>query len=203
MTAPRVYSHPIKRPAGCAFNARFEGGDDRLMFCVDYVRQTGCVSTAAFRLFDDGEGARQQMCIADSVHDIEDLDRDALVAHIRMTSVISKTIPGSSEWTTAMAAQHTAVGTVNIGSPVPLDDASVSIEFQRGATANKVTHTIGITELMAESYSYDPGTQLLVIPGSVEKEYPTYHHDVVEAVFLTSQQRQDIVNYVEGLTLWI
>jgi hypothetical protein len=47
-----------------------------------------------------------------------------------------------------------------------------------------------------------PDTQLLVVPGAIEKQFPTYVHDYPNTI-LSEQQRADIVAYVLAIAPWI
>lgn len=204
MAAPKVYAHPIKRPSGFLSNARFEGDDDELLFHVDYPDSTGAIRTITFRLHDDGSD-KQEMCIVNSNFDLNNIPRDTMVAHIRCCGWISKTLPGSKEWDDAIKVSssgqtkwfQTAVGQVKVTEISIPDDECIHVEFQRGSQ-EKVTITIDIDELTAENYSFDPETQLSVIAGSVEKEFPGYHHEGSSNP-LNAQERADIINYVNDL----
>lgn len=208
---PTVFKFPVVRAKGYLRDARFEGTDERLLFFVDYPDIAGNLATIGFRLYTAGEDA-QEMCVPVAAYDLNTLSRDTLIAHLRMASMISGTIPSSIEWEDALKQEapgqaryfQTAMGQVKVATFSTPDDASLDIEFQRGSTSDKVTHNVSINEVAHESYIYAPQTQLLVIPGSVLKQFPSgYKHDYPNGDILTAQERQDIIDYVNNLELWI
>lgn len=209
MVAPFQPGYPVRRAAGFLLNPQFEGTDDQLIFRVEYPDNQGVTHVVTFRCTPSGS-APQEMCIANSKFDLSKISRDTVVAHLRMASIISKTIPGSKEWeavlvdTGLLDAKYfqMPVGQVRIISWSMGDDRTVRLEFQRGTTSDKVFHDVDLNEITAEQYVYAPSTQLMVIPGSVERQFPNYHHDYPD-VILSVQQRQDIIDYVAGLELWV
>lgn len=210
MPAPVIYKHPIKRPAGFLSNARFEGDDDRLYFRFDYPDLAGNPHTLEFRLFTDGAD-KQEMCIATSLFDIANIERDVFVAHIRMASMVAGAIPTSKEWEDAMTLSSplTAkyfqgpVGEMRITQFSRPNQQEIDVEFQRGTTTNRVTHRISINELTQEQYVYAPDTQLRVVSGSVLKAFGSSHRHNFPGDILTAQERTDIINYVNTLEPWV
>jgi len=211
MTAPAIYGHPIKRPVGFLFNARFEGEDEALYFIADFPNIVGAPQQISFRLFNDGN-SYQQMCIPTAAYDIEKIDDDALIASLRMASIISCTAPTSQEWKDAMTVEgdgntkffQTAVGQTRMSDSALNGDALIDVTFQRGTTTNRKTVSIGYREISQEEYVYSPQTQLQIIAGSVLKQFPSgYKHDYPNGDILTAQERQDIIDYVNALTPWV
>jgi hypothetical protein len=212
MLVPAVFQHPIKRPTGFLFNARFEGNDDRLMFFVDYPTASGSPATIGFRLFDDPAPDYQEMCIPTANQNIQHIADDALIAHMRMASIISDTTPTSQEWRDAMQIAgvgqskyfQTAVGEMRMSDSQVSGDTAVSIEFQRGTSSNKKTVLVGYSEMSKEGYSFSPSTQLLIVPGAVLKQFPNnYKHDYPGSDILTANERADIIAYVNSLQVWV
>ena len=62
------------------------------------------------------------------------------------------------------------------------------------------TFTIGVDELT--NYSFVPSTQLRVIAGAVKAAFPNYVHDFPNDS-LSPAQRQDVIDYVTGLQIWV
>lgn len=209
MPIPYLPGHPVKRPAGFLLNPQFEGNDDSLVLRVEYPDNLGINRVINFRCTQQGSD-QQEICIANTKWDLSNISRDTIVAHLRMASIISKTIPGSKEWSDALVNVglldskyfQMAVGQVKLISWEVLDERMLRLEFQRGTTSDKVFHDVDMMEMTAETYTYAPSTQLLVIPGAIEVQFPNYHHDY-PSVVLTTQQRQDIIDYVSELELWI
>jgi hypothetical protein len=212
MAPPMIYKHPIKRPTGYLSNARFEGNDNNLRFYVDYPDIAGNPQSISFRLFNDGEDY-QEMCIPSAAYDVAKLTRDALVAHLRMASMIAGVIPTSAEWEAALTVEgtgqakyfQTGIGQTRVNSFGRPNDKEIDIEFQRGTTTNRVTHRVSINEVTQDAYTYSPSTQLLIIPGSVLKAFPSgsHRHDFPGGDILTAQERADIVAYVNALQPWV
>lgn len=211
MTAPIIHPYPIKRP-GFLSNARFEGNDENLRFYVDYPDSGGVLQSIGFRLFDDGSDY-QEMCIPVASYDINRIPDTCLIAHLRMASIVSDTVPTSKEWQDAMQVEsggqtkhfQTAVGQVKMSNFTPhASGETVDIELQRGTTTNKKTISVDYDEVCKEGYVFAPSTQLLVIPGSVLKEFPTnYKHDYPNGDILTQAERDAIIAYVNGLAVWV
>jgi hypothetical protein len=217
MPAPRVYPFPIKRPGGFLLGARFAGPDETLTLEVDYPDGLGNLQTVSFRCTALGPNDPQEVCIPNAAWDVTKIHRDALVASIRMASIVSGTIAGSQEWLDALQKVtdpllgtpgdrwfQLACGQVKVKSVSYPDDSCIAVEFQRGTTADVVTHDIGLTEINAVSYVYAPSTQLLVIPGAIEKGAPanSWEHDYPSDP-LTTAERDAIVTYVLGLKPWV
>lgn len=211
VVAPFQPGYPIRRAAGFLASPQFEGTDDQLLFRVEYPDNQGVRHAINFRCTPSGSEP-QEMCIANNSPDytVTKLSRDTIVSHLRMASIISKTIPGSKEWVDALLSTsdldakyfQMPVGQVRLISWSMVDDRTMKMEFQRGTTTDKVFHEVDLNEITAESYIYAPSTQLMVISGSVERQFPNYHHNYPDTI-LSEQQRQDIIDYVASLELWI
>jgi len=205
MPTPTVFSFPVKRP-GFIETAEWVGTDDDLFLFCGYRDQTGAYQTISFATRNANEPG--EICIPSS-NDVANLGpraRDILVAHLRMACMIGGVaIPGSAEFTAVLADQanpanlQTAVGDVKITSVALVDDTQVNLTFRQGGGAYR-EHLINHDEI--NKYSFIPATQLLIIPGSVKKQFPTYVHNHPNTV-LTTSQKADIVSYVLGLAPWI
>lgn len=201
-----VYNYPIKR-TNFLFNARFEGADDDLDFKVDYKDAQGVTQTAAFRPGETGQGV-PGICLPSS-KTVNDLMRDVIVAHIRMGTLISKLIPGSTEWMNIWVGEspqknlQTSIGDVVITEFNTLNDDSFKIKVKKDKTQNPVREVqIDYSEVSIEEYSFAPSTQAVVIAGSLEVAYPAYVHDPPSNP-LSSSEKQNIIDYVNGLEIWI
>jgi hypothetical protein len=95
---------------------------------------------------------------------------------------------------------QTAVGAVKCTDVIFINDQIVELEFQKGS-GPKRKYQFDYGEL--QNYSFAPSTQLFIIAGAVEKQFPTYNHDFTAGVFLTESQKQDIVDYVLTLSPWM
>ena len=205
MPTPTVYSYPVKRPAGWIHNANWQGDDSDLELHFSYTKPDGNDTTFSLRATDQGAGQRQEICIPNNGagYTLDRMERDLLVAHVRMATLIGQTIPGSTEWMAAFlegASKNlqTPVGVVTVEAIELLDHDCVRMTFQR-TQSDTVQHDIGYGEL--RNYSWAPTTQLLCVAGAIEKEYPNHHHSPQQP--LSASERADIAAYVNGLECWM
>lgn len=201
---PVVHDHPIRRP-GFIKAARWIGPDDDLSLEVDYIDIDGLTKTLALRATDNGPTEPQEICLPNS-RDVDYLERDTLVAHFRMCTMLCGFVAGTTElldWfaeTGSDANLQTAVGDVKVSDIRPVDDQCFDADFQKGNNPPVATHRINYLEV--QRYVWAPSTQLKVIAGAVEKQFSSYIHDHPSKQ-LTQSQKDDIVNYVLGLTLFV
>lgn len=205
MPVPKVHKFPVKRP-GFIEQAQWIGDDDDLSLQVSYRNEEGNLQSISFetRNADPRPG---EICLPNT-NDVLDLGprvRDILVAHVRMACMIAGlAVPGSKEFSDAFVqseANHlqTAIGTVKVTDIVLIDDLCLDMEFKRGGGPKRVFR-IDHDEL--NEYKFVPSTQLLVIPGAIEKEFSGAVHDHPNEV-LTQQEKDDIVAYLLSLALWV
>lgn len=208
---PAVFSYPVKRPIGYLHNARFEGDDEDLEFKVDYYKEGGGVNTYTFRCTDQGGTDYQQICIPNSYFDLDKLDRDCLISHVRMAGIISGFLPDSKEYENALKVSgpgqtkwfQTAMGQVKVIRIDPLSNGLIEMEFQRGSTSDKrVISDISPNEITRGGYSFSPSTQVCVVAGSTAWKYPNHEHDLPSNP-LTSGEKDDFCDYVETLEIWV
>lgn len=206
MPTPVIHTFPVRRP-GFIMSATWVGADDDLTLECGYVDQGGVPRSIVFETRNTGEGRLGEICLPTS-SDVADLGpnaRDILVAHLRMACMVAGlAVPGSKEFTDALIQAdsnnlQTAIGTVKVTAVAPVDDQCVDVEFQKG-NGPKRTYRIDHGEL--NDYVFVPQTQLRVIAGSVEKQFPNAVHDYPTTV-LSATDKASIATYVLGLSLWV
>lgn len=206
MTAPIIYEHPIRRP-GFITDVVWEGEDDDLQLKLSFPDAGGTQRNLHLRANEISPGERQQICLPNSNKDIHYLDEDTLLAHVRMLTMVAGFPLGSQEWSDAWDADllgkrdlQTAIGKVlRTGDVVTIDEQFVQFTVKRKNQGATREMTISHSDIR---YTFTPQTQLLVVAGAIEAEFPNYQHDYPDSV-LSSQERQDIVDYVMGLEPWI
>jgi len=148
-----------------------------------------------------------ELCLpaSNDVNTLGPRKRDILVAHTRMACMISGlAVPGSKEFLDAFIGQdqnnlQTAIGTVKVTQVVNVDDQCVEMTFRCGSGP---TLAFEVDHGELNKYVFVPATQLLVVPGAVEKQFPTYVHNHPTQV-LSQQQKDDIAAYCLTLEPWI
>lgn len=205
MPTPVIHEFPVKRP-GFITAASWLGGPQDMVLRLEYIGaggQGGMVSLAT-----KGENPGE-ICLPTS-SDLATLGgatraRDILIAHARMACMIAgHAIPGSIEFDEAIASGQlanlqTALGTVKVVAARAIDDVNCQLDFRKGTGP---IFTVDTSYAEVNRYSFDPSTQLLVVAGAVEKEFPTYVHDYPN-VQLTEAQKDAIAAYVLTLEPWI
>ena len=204
MTIPVVYDFPVKRP-GIITAAQWFGGDADLELHVSFTGLGGQGGQLVFQTQGTEVG---EICLPTST-DLNNLGpraRDILVAHTRMACMVAGlAVPGSKEFLNAFIQSdsnnlQTALGTVKVSDVRMVDDQCFDIDFKVG-TGPAFTVRADHGEL--NNYTFVPSTQLLIIPGSVKKEFPTYVHDFNNGKILTQSQKDAISTYILGLEPWI
>lgn len=207
MTAPVVHSFPVKRP-NYITECTWVGGDDVLKLQIKFPDQAGITRVLSFDTRNTtrpGEVCLPSGLLGNDLNNLGPRARDILVAHTRMACMISGiAIPGSKEFLDAFVQNdtnnlQTAMGTVKVTDVNPTDDQSVAITFKCGTGPNYVA-SIGHGEI--NDYSFEPETQLLIVPGAIKKLFSTYVHDYPTTV-LTAARKDEIVAAVLALEPWI
>lgn len=203
MPVPAQYGYPVQRP-GVITAAQWTGGDSNLQLQLTYVNEFG--NLQVFSLKTTNTSGVGDICLPTG-KTIQDIDRDAIVASVRMMTFISGMIPGSKEWLDAMTTgQDTmnfqlAIGNAKVKEVRIVSDVQVDLDMVKAGTSSPIqTVVTDFNEL--GTYTFAPDTQLRCAAGAIEKQYPTYVHDYPTTV-LTQQQRDDIVAYVTQLKLWV
>lgn len=203
MVAPAVHPFPIKRP-GFITGATWIGGPEDMALECAYTNALGNPAVISFSTKGENPG---ELCLPAST-DLNNLGpraRDILAAHLRMACMVGGVaVPGSREFEDVFIQAESnnfqvALGMAKVVDVRMFSDTEVDVDWKVG-TGPTYTTRLGHGEL--NTYTFVPQTQLLVIPGSVEKEFPTYIHDYPSQQ-LTSTQKSNIVNYVTALELWI
>ena len=208
MPTPVVYSRPIKRP-GFISGAQFTGDNDRLDLELQYTDSSGIPRTLVLPCCRNPDDAQDPgaICLPSS-KGINDLKQDALISHLRMSTFITGFLPGSTEWIDAFMSEseashiQTAIGTVRVLRFEPQDDQIVHVIVAKsGSLSIERTLVTDYSEL--SNYSFAPGTQLLCVAGAIEKQFPSYVHFPSSGQVLSTNQKSDIVSYVQTLDQWI
>jgi len=205
MATPTLYSFPARRP-GFIETATWIGGDDDLELKLGYTDSGGVGRTMKLRTSNSNE-SRVGDCCLDSSYTIDDLDRDLMIAHIRMATFISKTVAGSNEWTLSFVEQEGStdfqfpIGTAAVTDVRMISDVVVEIDVKKKGGGNP-TRTVTTDHSEISNYSFTPSTQLLIVGGAIKQEFPSYVHDYPGTV-LTTNQKNDIADHVVTLNPWI
>jgi hypothetical protein len=204
MPQPIQYTFPVKRQ-GLILAATWVGADDDLALEITYTSETGSPALKSLRTSNATEGLGE-ICLPSSAS-ILDISRDAIIASVRMATMISRTTPGSKEWDDAMTSEQDsvdfqmAIGNVKMKEARIVNDALVELDMvKKGSSTPIKTVLTDIQEL--SSYTFTPETQLLCVAGALEKEFPTYIHNYPSTV-LSQAQKDAIAAYVPTLALWI
>lgn len=195
---PHVFPYPVRRP-GFITSATWQGSDSELVLQCVYQDLVGNPQTISFPCKGQDPG---ELCLPAS-NNIAVISpnraRDMLVAHLRIACMLKGgAIPGSDEfkksWVDQLLAANfqVSIGTAKITAVRILSDLMVRLTWQVGSGPS-MDVDVGHDEL--NTYAYAPSTQLLIIPGAVEKKYPTYVHDYPNQV-LTQTQRDNIVEFL-------
>lgn len=201
MPAPLDLGFPVKRP-GAILSAAFVNGDDELALEVGILDAMGQPRVTVLPLKTATQAG--VMCLPGSAT-VTDLTDEALIAHIRMATWISKTVAGSKEWEAAFVEQEsanfqTAIGTVKVVAVRTISEALIEIDVKKGTSGP--TKTIQTDHNTISNYRLEPEEQVRVIPGAVEVQYSSYVHDH-PSNSLSQAQKDNIVAYVLGLSLWM
>lgn len=194
---------PVRR-VGFVTEVEFQGTDDELEMQVTYQTLTG-VNGHTFRCTDQGGGQHKEAFLTNTEkNDIDKIDRDALVAHLRLCTLLSRTQVGTREWEDAVKAVtdnqakwlQTAVGQTRVQNQDLsfVDDTCVNIVFQKGSSSNKVTHLVSYGELHFNGYTPNPETDILMVPGALEKEFGYVHEPPSNP--LTLAEKDDICDFL-------
>lgn len=205
MTSPVVHAFPVKRP-GFVNAIQWQGGDQDLALLCSYTDLGDVTRSIVFPCRGPNEAG--ELCLPAS-SDLANLSgtrqRDILVAHARMACMVAGlAVPGSKEFTDAFVQSETnnlqtALGTVKVTAVDALDDQCVTLTFKQGTGP---AYPLDVDHDELNKYAFVPSTQLLVIPGSIKKQFPTYVHDGASNI-LTQAQRDNIEAYVLALAPWI
>lgn len=207
MPTPIVHDYPVKRP-GFIQSASWVGDPTNLKLHVTYPDQDGVIRALDFGTRNLGAGRPGEICIPTST-DVNDLGpriRDILVAHTRMACmIVGQAVPGSQEFLDAFTQEgtndlQTAIGGATKVSAVSvINDERIMLTWRKGTGP---TYSAEVDHVELNLYQFAPDTQLLVIPGSVKKQFSTYVHDYPNTL-LTEEKQDEIAAYVLGLTPWI
>jgi len=204
MGIPRLYPYPTKRP-GFITNAMWFGPDDDLVLQLTYMDQGGVTRSVSLPTKNSNEGRDGMICLP-ATDDVSNLDRDLIVAHVRMATFISNTVAGSKEWTNSFVEQEGSqdfqlpVGTAAITDVRFIDD--VNLEFDIKRKGNNPVRTIPTDHSELSSYTFTPSTQLLIVGGAVKVQFPNAVHDY-PTMILSQADRNAIADYVLTLDPWI
>lgn len=202
MAIPVIYPYPIKRP-GFIEQAVWIGPDDDLSLEVRYRDTSDNLQTVPLPCSSGGQLGK--ICLPSSAT-INDISRDTLIAHLRMSTLISGSIPGSAEWTDAFVNQadtnnlQTAIGNVKVTAIDVVDQQLLDVTLQKTSGGPTVVVRTDYNEL--GTYAFAPSTQLYCVAGAIEKQFPTYVHDYPDAT-LSQAQKDAIADYVVALEQWI
>lgn len=206
MPVPIQLNRPVRRPPGqMILSAKWVGPDDDLSFEVSYLDRLGVPDTISFITANSNENRAGQICMPSS--SAADIERDTLVAHLRMGSFLANSLIGSFEWDNMWLEQNgardiqLACGNSVVVALRLVSDTTVEVDIKAKA-GNSPVHTflIGVDELT--NYMFVPSTQLRVIPGSVKVQFSNYVHDYPNTI-LSQSQKDDIVNYVSLMDIWV
>jgi hypothetical protein len=207
MTTPHVFTFPVRRP-GFITAAVFSGDSDRLDLELQYIDADG--TTRAFVLpctrNPDDPGDPGAICLP-SNKTITNLHETAIIASLRMATMISGAIPGSAEWMTAFVEAldkpnlQTAIGNVKVVSLEQTTDVLLQVSVQK--TSGGPIRVIDTDYGELGTYSFMPSTQLRCVAGAIEAQYPSYVHDPMNGSVLTESQKANILAYVSSLEPWI
>lgn len=206
MGIPVIHTFPVKRP-GFIATAQWQGPDDDLALAISFPDIGGISRSLTFQTRSTPTGNPGEICLPTS-NDLNDLGpraRDVLVAHTRMACMIAGlAVPGSKEFLDAFVQSDTnnlqsALGMVKVTAVTPTTDQLIDLTYKQGTGPGFVV-TVDHGEL--NNYIFVPETQLLVVPGAIKKQFPTYVHDYPGTI-LTAAQRQAIVDYVLTLEPWV
>lgn len=206
MPIPSIFPFPVRRP-NFITEATWLGGDDDLSLQIKYLDIGGITRSMSFTTRNIGASQIGEICVPTS-SDLNNLGpraRDVLVAHTRMSCMIAgRAIPGSKEFSEAQIHlltdnYQTAIGTVGITNIDVISDQLINLTYKKG---NGPAYVIQVDHGELNSYTFAPDTQLLIVPGAVEKAFPTYVHDYPSSV-LTQSQKDNVVAEVLGLSPWI
>ena len=204
---PIQLSSPVKRPPGdMIISAQWLGPDDDLSLEVSYYDEAGMTDTISFLCANSLEGYKGDVCMPSSA-DSTDIDRDTVVAHLRMGSFLASAQFGTFEWDDLWLEQEgskdlqLACGNCSVVDRRIVSDATVDIDIRLKGENNPVqSFLVGVDELT--SYSFSPSTQLKTIAGAVKRQFPNYVHEYPSTI-LSQAQRIDISEYVELLEIWV
>lgn len=198
-TNPIDLGFPVKRPSMIQ-QASWIGDDDDLALQVTYHVLGGGQQTESFET--KNAERKGEICLPSTsdIHDLADSSarrRDILAAHLRMSCFLAGlAVPGSKEFEDAfihLLGNHlqTAIGTVKVDSFTLIDDQCMNIVFQEGS-GPKESFVFDHQEL--NRYVMLPGTQVLVLPGALEKQFGSFNHDHPGTV-LSQSQKDQIVDF--------
>lgn len=203
MPMAKLYNFPVRRPTFIN-TAQWNGPDDDLSLIVGYFDENGQQRSVSLSTTNASNGIGD-ICLPGTAN-IVDIPRDTIVAHLRMATFISKTVAGSAEWQTAFVEQEGsqdfqfAIGTAAVVDIRVVDDIYFDIDIKK--KSEQAIKTIRSDHAEMSNYTFTPSTQLKILGGALKIEFPTYVHDHPGTV-LSSQQRQDILTYVQTLKPWV
>jgi hypothetical protein len=203
-----IWDFPVQRP-GFVKAAEWIGGNEQLRLECTYEDEFGDDQVISF----DTEGEEAgQICLpaTKTINDITDSGggADTFIAHLRMATLIDKIIIGSATFDGQFISFITpqtftmAVGSIKIAGKALVSAYNYTVYFQDAGGLGPLRGIeIGHDELTR--YRFQPSTQLLVIPGTIEYTYPAYVHDANGAVYLSTAQKANIVTLLLNSTFWI
>jgi hypothetical protein len=208
MTAPTIHEFPVKRP-GFIHTATWIGPDDDLALEVKYQDVGDITRLVSFKTRNTDPLGDVIICapVSSDLLNLGTRLRDILLAHLRMASMISGTVLGSTEWTTALlegesSNLNTALGVVKVTNIVSTNDQQVTITFRQG-TGPTHDELVQYEELNIGDYVFVPETQLFSsVPGAIKKQFPTYVHNY-PSVVLTQSRKDEIAAYMLTLEPWV
>lgn len=210
MTNPTVHDYPVKRP-NFIKSASWVGDDSNLKLHVTFLNEDGSTGFLEFQTRNATAGRVGEICLPSGLlgnNDPNDLGpraRDILVAHTRMACMVAgQAVPGSQEFLDAFTQDgtndlQTAIGTVKVSAVTVVNDVSINMSWRKGSGP---IYTQSVDHQELNLYQFVPDTQLLIIPGSVKKQFSTYYHDYPNTL-LSDAQKDAIAAYVLALSPWI
>jgi hypothetical protein len=206
MIIPTIHSHPVCRPSFIQ-RVQWNGDDDDLQLLLSYLDDAGQPET--FDQLYPGVN-----CFLNSDNHIQDTPEnpspiidDCLIAHLRMSTLISKLVPGSSEWIDSFLegdTKHlqTATGQVKVMGVSPVDDVFLDVVVAKVGQTGK-TRTVRIEYRDMADYQFTPSTGLWVVAGSLEKQFASYVHTLPSGPFLSQAQKDNVEAYLLSLDVWM
>lgn len=209
MAIPFNYGYPVLRP-GVVVDASFQGSDANLNLNIVYYNEFGATEAFVMPCCSVAHGMGL-ICLPSSAT-IQDVNRDAIVASVRMATLISSMIPGSSEWNDAITTDggllnetmdfQMSIGNVKVKTLRVVTDSHVELDMVKKGTTSPVQTIVTDYDELGR-YTFAPDAQLHCVAGAIEKQFPTYVHDPANNVLLTQARKDEIVAYVKTLVLWV
>lgn len=205
MATPIDHGFPVRRP-NFLEAAEWIGSDEDLQLVCSYKDKLGNAKQKAFTTRNLSTASEPGLICLPSSATVNDLDETTIIAHVRAATFISRTIAGSKEWKNSFTNQEQsadfqlAVGTCKIIDVRLIDQSTVEFDVKKGSSGP--VRTVATDHPDLSSYTLDADSAVLVIAGSVKKQFANYIHEYGTQV-LTTSQKADIVAYVLGLAIWM